>query len=149
MRVRAGLAGAAEALVARHFRRRPSMRIAIGLCAGALLTFAAAEATDNARPQPQARTRTVAEKDRAAFDELVEEAARRARPRLAQVAQTIDQAQNLAVSAKDIEKGMTWRAEYRGWFLFLYEAPDGRPFVWFYGVAVRKGTKDSCRIGTW
>jgi hypothetical protein len=83
------------------------------------------------------------------LDRLIARAERSAKPSLAAPARTLAEARRLAVRDDDVGRGMVWEAEYQGWFIFAWDLSDGRPSLWFYGVAVRKDTRLVYRFGSW
>jgi hypothetical protein len=84
------------------------------------------------------------------LDSVIRRAQERARPRLDAPARTLAEAQRLALRKGDnVDDGMTWAVEYRGYYVFAHQTHDGEPMLWFYGVVVRKDSKDVCRFGSW
>jgi RNA polymerase sigma factor (sigma-70 family) len=83
------------------------------------------------------------------LEEAIGQARARARPTLPAVANTLEQARELALAEKDVKHGMgEWAAEYKGWFVFAH-GTAASPLRGFRGIAVKKGTKEMGRFGSW
>jgi hypothetical protein len=83
------------------------------------------------------------------LEESIAQAGQRARPTLAKEASTLEEARKLAIPEQEAEGGMgAWAAEYKGWFVFAYGTTSS-PIRGFRGIAVKKGTREMGRFGSW
>jgi outer membrane protein assembly factor BamB len=100
-------------------------------------------------PKVTAAARPVSERLQKELDDAIAEAKEHPRRTLAKEAHTLEEARRLAISEEEGRKGMgQFAVEYNGWFIFSHGQADA-PMLWFFSIAVKKGTRKMHRFGTW
>jgi hypothetical protein len=81
------------------------------------------------------------------LDQIVGEAEKLARPRLGKKVMTAEEALAIAPVPHDRIDYVVY--EYRGWFIVVWQGVGDKPAFWLSTVAIRKGSNEAHRSGSW
>lgn len=81
------------------------------------------------------------------LDILVSEAEKKAK---AQLPEKVTSAKQALKHAQGVDRAKNYRVlEHKGWWIVAWYGSGSEPHLWFYGVAIRKDSKDIYHFGAW